>query len=90
MNVNRKELMAASDVTLVTKRKLNIYAYTNLICYLIQMLSLIYLSIEGTFSAISIFYFGKPNGTDVGANPKIPIQMQDEIETLGWLLLVSL
>lgn len=40
MSVQRKELLAASDVTIVTKRKMSIYAYCNLICFIVQMISI--------------------------------------------------
>ena len=47
MNVTRKELLAASDVTIVTKRKMAIYAYANLISFLVELGALIFLSYTG-------------------------------------------
>ena len=37
MGVSHKELLASSDVTIVTKKKLRIYAYLNLIAYLLEL-----------------------------------------------------
>ena len=75
MNVTRKELLAASDVTIVTKRKMAIYAYANLISFLVELGTLIFLSYTGKLNAISILFIGNKDEDDEDAKPTIPLKV---------------
>ena len=59
LNVSRKEMLAASDVTIVTKKKLAIIAYTNLVSFLLELFSLFYLSYTDKLQAVQFIFFGK-------------------------------
>ena len=91
MNVTRKELLAASDVTIVTKRKMAIYAWSNLVCYLLEVGVLAYLGMTGELTAISLLFWQQSSSdSDADTKPTIPLKIYDGFEAIGWLCLLGL
>ena len=79
--------MAASDVTIVTKRKMAIYAYANLVCLSIQLGMILYISANGKLSSIQILFNNISEKKD-DDRPTIPIEIKAEFASLGWMILI--
>lgn len=73
--------MATSDVTIVAKRKMAIYAYCNLICFIVQVATVFFL-VQQDFAG---YLFTDLHNEYNESEPRIPIKMQAEFETTGWL-----
>ena len=55
MGVSHKELLASSDVTIVTKKKLRIYAYLNLIAYILELATIFVTQFVDQITPVQLF-----------------------------------
>jgi hypothetical protein len=90
MNVSTQKVLEASDVTIVTRRQMAIYSFSNLFFFMVQLGALIILSEKGALSKVQNIFFHVIDENDQQDPTTIPIQMNDSFESLGWLGVVLL
>ena len=57
LNPSRQELLATQDVTIVTQKQLRIYAWSNLVCFVLQLTVFACIQWINKLQAINIFHF---------------------------------
>ena len=76
--------MDSEDVTKVTKKRINIYAICNFMCFLVELTIFAVVQWVDEIRSVRIINW-KSLDANNSSLPLIPMQMQAEVLTLGWL-----
>lgn len=90
MTLSKKELLEASDVTLVTQKRLKIYSYLNLFCLLIEIATIVLIE---TFvpRVYQLAYIFKERDVDQDEKTSlVPMKVEYEVEAAGWIIVFLL
>ena len=85
INVTRQELLATQDVNIVTQKRMRIYAYSNLIFFVLQLSLFALVQWWNALGALTIFQVASIDPNNNKNLPLVPLQMEPSVETASWI-----